>query len=219
MEQRRLPIFAERFSQLRAERTQKEFADFLEISRPTVGFYENGTRLPDALVLRQIAEKCNVSADWLLGLSNYQDSKSARFTVEDVGLSEQAAKSLIGLSRSSATISATKISVLNLMLEDDAAKGIGTQLLRYLADYLSAPAILDQLIQFTHNEVKIVRIDPDSSEDFPPNCELANMLYDKALIERITQAVDGTRFQFRNSAIANDMYKEDSEDGKPQDND
>lgn len=45
MEQKRMPIFAERFAQLRGEMTQGEFAEFLGISRPTVGFYENGTRL------------------------------------------------------------------------------------------------------------------------------------------------------------------------------
>ena len=70
MEQKRLPIFAERFAKLRGDMTQGEFADTLGISRPTVGFYENGSRLPDALVLRQIAEKCKVSSDWLLGLSD-----------------------------------------------------------------------------------------------------------------------------------------------------
>lgn len=65
-----MPVFAERFAELRGDRTQGEFAEFLGISRPTVGFYENGTRIPDALVLRQISEKCQVSTDWLLGLSD-----------------------------------------------------------------------------------------------------------------------------------------------------
>jgi len=38
------------------------------VARATVGFYESGERLPDALVLRKIAEACNVSADWVLGI-------------------------------------------------------------------------------------------------------------------------------------------------------
>lgn len=66
----KMPIFAARFSELRGERTQAEFAEFLGISRPTVGFYENGERIPDALVLRQIAEKCGVTTDFLVGLSD-----------------------------------------------------------------------------------------------------------------------------------------------------
>ncbi len=72
MEEKRFPVFARRFSELRGRQSQEEFARFLGISRPTVSYYENGTRVPDALILRQIAEKCNVSADWLIGLSNFK---------------------------------------------------------------------------------------------------------------------------------------------------
>lgn len=67
---KKMPLFAARFGELRGDRTQAEFAEFLGISRPTVGFYENGERIPDALVLRQIAERCGVTADYLVGLSD-----------------------------------------------------------------------------------------------------------------------------------------------------
>lgn len=66
----RLPIFTERFRELQGEQSNTEFAEFLGISRQTVGFYWNGDRVPDAVTLVKIAERCNVSADWLLGLSN-----------------------------------------------------------------------------------------------------------------------------------------------------
>ncbi len=54
--------------------TQEEFAKFLGLSRPTIGFYEradkeNG-RIPDAEVLKRICEKCEVSADYLLGITD-----------------------------------------------------------------------------------------------------------------------------------------------------
>lgn len=65
----RFPIFKERFIELRGNKSNTEFAEFLGMSRQTVGFYINGERIPDILGLRQIAEKCNVSADWLIGLS------------------------------------------------------------------------------------------------------------------------------------------------------
>ena len=42
----RLPIFTERFRSLQEDRTNTEFADFLGLSRQTVGFYCNGDRLP-----------------------------------------------------------------------------------------------------------------------------------------------------------------------------
>lgn len=65
----RLPIFTERFRELQGERSNTEFSDFLGISRQSVGFYLNGDRVPDAITLIKIAEKCDVSSDWLLGLS------------------------------------------------------------------------------------------------------------------------------------------------------
>ena len=56
--------------------TQEAFASFLGLSRPTIGFYEradkeNG-RVPDAETLQHICKKCEVSADYLLGLSDRQ---------------------------------------------------------------------------------------------------------------------------------------------------
>lgn len=64
----RLAVFTERFTLLRGDMTQTQFADMLGLSRPTVSLYESGERIPDAVTLRIIAEKCNVSADYLLGL-------------------------------------------------------------------------------------------------------------------------------------------------------
>jgi transcriptional regulator with XRE-family HTH domain len=66
----RLPIFTRRFRELQGERSNTEFADFLGLSRQTVGFYCNGDRLPDVITLLQIAEKCSVSTDYLLGQSD-----------------------------------------------------------------------------------------------------------------------------------------------------
>lgn len=68
----KMPIFEKRFHELREaeEMSQDSFSKFLGISRPTVGFYENGDRIPDALTLAKIARKCNVSSDWLLGLAD-----------------------------------------------------------------------------------------------------------------------------------------------------
>lgn len=66
----RFPVFSERLRELQGDRSNVEFAAFLGMSRQTIGFYLNGDRIPDILALRQIAEHCSVSADWLLGLSD-----------------------------------------------------------------------------------------------------------------------------------------------------
>ena len=216
-----LSTFAARFKELResAGLKQSEIGEKLGVSRGAISFYENCDRTPDIEFAAKAAKFFHVSTDWLLGLSNYQDTETASLAVEDIGLSEWATKALINLAQSSDAISESKLSTLNLMLEDDFAKGTGTQLLRYIADYLSAPEISNQMVQFTHNEVKILNIDSELLKDLPPNCISANMLYDKALRDRIVQAIDGTRSQFRYSIIANDMYKEESNNGEPQDND
>ena len=87
----RFPIFKERFRELQGEMSNTEFADFLGMSRQTVGFYLNGNRVPDIIGLEQIARKCNVSADWLLGLS---ESKLLDAEIQQIchytGLSENA---------------------------------------------------------------------------------------------------------------------------------
>lgn len=113
----KLPTFAERFFQLRgSHRTQAEFADFLGIARPTVGFYENGDRLPDAAVLKKICERCNCSCDWLLGLSDCKTTDlSVRAVCTQTGLSEKAIKQ-IEFYKTGSPISL--INVLNALLED-----------------------------------------------------------------------------------------------------
>lgn len=87
-ENNRLPIFTKRFRELQGKRTNTEFADFLGISRQTVGFYCNGDRIPDAVVLRQIAERCKVSSDWLLGMTDLVCKESNEETARSLDLPE-----------------------------------------------------------------------------------------------------------------------------------
>lgn len=86
----RLPIFTERFRELQGDLSNTDYADYLGISRQTVGFYCNGNRLPDVVTLLKIAEKCNVSTDYLLGKS---DVKTADPEIQSIcdytGLSEE----------------------------------------------------------------------------------------------------------------------------------
>lgn len=88
-------VFKERFSVLRGKRTQLEFAEFLGISRASVSFYEKGDRVPDAIILARIASRCNVSADWLLGLTDNATSDiSLKSVCKYMGLSETSIENL-----------------------------------------------------------------------------------------------------------------------------
>ena len=66
---RKNTTFMRRFNQLRGDRSQAAFGKLLGLSAATIGFYENGNRLPNAADLLRIATVCGVSTDWLLGLS------------------------------------------------------------------------------------------------------------------------------------------------------
>ncbi len=50
--------------------TQKEFSTFLGIPQPSVSAYENSKNSPTIEVLIDIANKCDVSLDWLSGRTN-----------------------------------------------------------------------------------------------------------------------------------------------------
>lgn len=85
----RFPEFRVAFLELMGDMTLDQFSKKLEMSRATVGFYAAGQRIPDALGLKKIAEKCNVSADWLLGLSEARSSDSdIQEICKKTGLSE-----------------------------------------------------------------------------------------------------------------------------------
>lgn len=91
--------FAQRFSSLRSGKTQSECAELLGISRPTVGFYESGERIPDAITLGRIARICNVSADWLIGLSDVKSvERNIQVAAATLGISGKAAENLARIS-------------------------------------------------------------------------------------------------------------------------
>lgn len=83
----------------KTKRTQEDLAKALGVSRPTVVGWLDGKNIPDILSLTKIAQLFNVSADYLLGLSDtVSPDVNARAAVEYTGLSEAAVEWLhIGL--------------------------------------------------------------------------------------------------------------------------
>lgn len=135
--ERKMPIFADRFLELRGKRTQEEFAKFLGISRPTVGFYEAGQRLPDALVLRQIAEKCNVSADYLLGLT---DEKTPEQDIQAIckktGLCESSIKSIMSAKDSELNSDGIYFEFINELISSNPMSKVRFSFFGWLAECL-----------------------------------------------------------------------------------
>ena len=79
--------------------TQKELAIALDVSRPTIAGWLDGKNIPDIISLAHLAQFFNVSADYLLGLSDQMSPDvSLRAAAEYTGLSESAVEWLhIGL--------------------------------------------------------------------------------------------------------------------------
>ena len=63
-------LLGKKIRQLRQDKgmTQKEFAHFVGCTAATLSAYENGTKSPALIVVKNIAESCGVSLDWLCGL-------------------------------------------------------------------------------------------------------------------------------------------------------
>ena len=93
----KLPIFRERFFKLRdrAKLSQEAFAKKIGISKSVIGFYESGNRIPDASILKKIVENCEISVDWLLGLTDIENGNADDVAVEKrLGLNSGAINTL-----------------------------------------------------------------------------------------------------------------------------
>ncbi len=61
-------LFPKRFRETRGRMTHMALADELGISRAMVKRYEAGQQMPKIFVLKRMAQRFNISADWLLGI-------------------------------------------------------------------------------------------------------------------------------------------------------
>lgn len=89
----RFPIFRDRLNILLGDMSTTDFADKVDVSRQTMGFYLNGDRIPDSLTLARICKVCSVSSDWLLGLTN--DPKPRPCAADDLEISHNAIEAII----------------------------------------------------------------------------------------------------------------------------
>lgn len=91
-------MFRKRFEEIIKEKgcTITEFADLLGLTRQSVSFYMNGDRRPDLQTLKRICETLNVSADWMLGLTDMRTPDTNLQTAcQTLGLTEAAAGTLL----------------------------------------------------------------------------------------------------------------------------
>ncbi|MDE7162638.1 MAG: helix-turn-helix domain-containing protein [Clostridia bacterium] len=67
-----LKLFGERLKYLRTERGigQNLLAEHLQLSNASVSYWETGKQIPSAEVIFKLANYFDVSADYLLGITN-----------------------------------------------------------------------------------------------------------------------------------------------------
>lgn len=66
-----------RLRELQGDNSVSAFARYLEMPQKTVDTYIKGERKPSAEFILRVCAKCDVSADWLLGLSDSRDRREA----------------------------------------------------------------------------------------------------------------------------------------------
>ena len=79
-------LFSEHLKELRiiSGKTQKQFAKFVSSTPATISAYENGAKNPSLEIVSNIASSCNVSLDWLCGISDKKDQKRRISTYSDL---------------------------------------------------------------------------------------------------------------------------------------
>lgn len=117
--------------------SQKDLAKFVGLDRVTINYYENGTRKPDIQVFIDIADKLNVSYDYLLG---YSDTPIREYhdTRELTGLSDKAIEVLhhyVEMAKFKDGYpewAIDKLKTLNVLIENDE----GAKLLSDISEFL-----------------------------------------------------------------------------------
>ena len=95
----RQQIFGKRLEELLSEKgvSQGEFAEAVKCSRQSINFYILGKRNPDVVLAAQMANYLGVSCDYLVGLSDIRQDKSANLNANQLGLSDDTVKFFAGL--------------------------------------------------------------------------------------------------------------------------
>lgn len=78
----------------RGKVSQQEVANFIGKTRQTVGYYADGTAKPDIDTIGKIADFFDVTADYLLGRSDFTNARLRVGTFEDYGFSEAAVENI-----------------------------------------------------------------------------------------------------------------------------
>lgn len=149
-------ILSERLAEARLQKgyTQQQIAEFLGCNRATVTNYENGKRTPDIDTIVKLAKLYEVSADYLLGLSNAESTdKDIQFISKRTGLNENAINRLAWYNESGifegSCISYTEI--INRIIESKTIDDICEYIDEYACSIKKEKALLTKMVEMFNN--------------------------------------------------------------------
>lgn len=134
--------------------TQQHFGDRVGLNRNTIGQYLSNTNDKPASVdvIKQICEKCHVSADWLLGLSDVKTpDTSIQAICKYTGLSEKSIKYLSDTEKQD-----WHAAYVNTFLEDKAGQEIIADIVTFLNTDFAAFWNLGPRGAATSSEVEVM---------------------------------------------------------------
>lgn len=174
------------------ELSRKELAKVAGVSIQTIGNYLNGTRLPDFYGFRSLATALNVSADYLLGLS---DVASSNTTVRDIhevtGLSE---KAISNLSVSKSVCESEHIEIINHFLESYFMHDLTASIWFYLSD----TTFQDMIVEGTYAKLEKEAFESTGFISYLPFGEMTLSESKKRIVERrlwkIIEELENTKF-------------------------
>lgn len=113
--------------------SQEELANRLEISRSSLVRYENGENIPSD-VLKRLAKKLDVSADYLLNLS-HNKSEANEYLWKEFALEDECIEKI----RTIAHITANRNYILAIDAINYLFKYSNIELIEYIGEYLNTP--------------------------------------------------------------------------------
>lgn len=161
-----------RIAKMRIEKNmkQEELAKKLNIKRDLLSRYENNSRAIPPDVLRDISKILNVSADYLLGLSDY-----IKYPAEEIhkmlGLSENAMENLYSLQHE-----CEEVEDLNdeMKISETFRRQLNTLNLM-LSDKRNLPSILNGAMNYIEKKKKIAELEETDERDFLTNYNIEHL--------------------------------------------
>ncbi len=133
-----------------------DFADKAGITRQSASHYLNGDRMPDVITLKRICSVMNVSADWLLGLSDVRKPDAdMKAVVEYTGLVEKVVDELHPTAQYQYGSSKLDSKLISAILLAQEWKNVQQELSEFLYHLRERTSLFKELLEKPQEDIEI----------------------------------------------------------------